>query len=80
MTPEQIKAAACLAGAGEARTPNSAVTMFVDCELAEFVRLVRQQAFDEAAEMCRELADCEENTGDYRHGAAWCEARIRSLK
>jgi len=27
---------------------------------------------DRCAALCKHLADCEENTGDYRAGASWC--------
>ena len=40
----------------------------------------RQQALKYAATQCRQLADCEENTDEYRNGAAWCAERIGSLK
>ena len=78
MTPEQIKELAKQAGAKPYHWHDMEV--FSPEALIELVRIVRQQAFEEAAEKCRELADCEENTQDYRHGAAWCESRIRSLK
>ena len=48
--------------------------------LAEFVRLVRESVFAEAAAQCRQLADCEENTEGYRNGAAWCAERIKGMK
>lgn len=28
------------------------------------------------AALCKQLADCDENTEAYRNGAAWCEERI----
>ena len=40
----------------------------------------REAALEEAAQICRLLADCEENTTGYRNGAAWCAEKIRSLK
>ena len=40
----------------------------------------RQQALKYAATQCRQLADCEENTDEYRNGAAWCAEKIRNLK
>lgn len=79
MTPEQILAIANQVGA--LTTPcYGDVVSFSGSELAEFVRLVRERALDEAAAQCRQLADCEENTEGYRNGAAWCAEKIRNLK
>ena len=48
--------------------------------LQAYGQACREQALEEAAKVCRLLADCEENTTDYRNGAAWCAEKIRSLK
>ncbi|MBK5203833.1 MAG: hypothetical protein JJD98_00040 [Polaromonas sp.] len=40
----------------------------------------RKVALEEAAKACDSLADCQENTDGYRHGAGWCAEKIRSMK
>lgn len=77
MTTDQIKALAKQAGG---TTMGDMLMIFKLDGLAEFVRLVRESALDEAATQCRQLADCEENTEGYRNGAAWCVERIGALK
>ena len=50
-------------------------------ELMElFHNAVRDEALEEAAKECDALANCEENTVGYRHGASWCAERIRAMK
>ena len=72
MTPDQIKALAKQAGA-HPRQPHIGVTMFEDSELAEFIRLVREDAYSKAARVCQLAA--------LRCGSlAACEGEIRSLE
>lgn len=45
-----------------------------------FYHEVRNAALEEAVSKCEELADCEENTNEYRISAAWCAEIIRAMK
>ena len=49
-------------------------------EIVAYGQACRAAALEEAAQVCVQLADCEENTTNYRNGAAWCAEKIRSLK
>ena len=55
MTPEQIKALVKQADGTTHTTMGDRLTIFLPDALTEFVRLVREQAFDEAAKKCNEL-------------------------
>lgn len=55
MTPEQIKALAKQAGGTTHTTMGDRLMIFLPVALAEFTRMVRESALDEAAEKCDDL-------------------------
>ena len=54
--------------------------LYTHQQMKAYGQVCRERALDEAAQVCVQLADCEENTTNYRNGAAWCAEKIRSLK
>ena len=57
-----------------------ATGILTEAKVKAYGQECREAALEEAAQICRLLADCEENTTGYRNGAAWCAEKIRSLK
>lgn len=82
MTPEKIRTIAKQAGAVIKIDLDMVTHEFEPDELAEFVRLVRKQTFDEAEQVCITTADprAAPYSDGYNMGAIDCTKAIRKLK